>query len=79
MPLLEAEADLEKREVDVLDLDEKIRDLAQIDERKARVVELRFFAGLAVKEVAEVLGLHYRTVEVDWLAARAWLRSALTA
>lgn len=76
IPLADAPADAQQ-DVDVLDLDEKIRELAEIDARKAKVVELRFFAGLSVKEVAEALGVHYRTIEVDWFAARAWLRKAL--
>jgi RNA polymerase sigma factor (TIGR02999 family) len=54
-------------------LDDALSALAQIDPRKARVVELRFFAGLEVKETAEVLGVSPETVMRDWKLARAWL------
>src|SRR5688572_23570310 len=59
--------------LDVLDLNDAMEKLATIDARKHRVVELRFFAGLTVPEVAEVLELSVTTVESEWRAARAWL------
>jgi RNA polymerase sigma-70 factor (ECF subfamily) len=62
---------------DAIDLDEALEKLAGIDERQARVVELRFFAGLKVAEVASMLGVSDRTVELDWRMARAWLRREL--
>jgi RNA polymerase sigma factor (TIGR02999 family) len=65
-------------ELDVLDLHDALRDLASLDERQSHVVELRYFAGLEVAETAEVLGLSTATVEREWRAARAWLRSRLT-
>jgi RNA polymerase sigma factor (TIGR02999 family) len=52
--------------------------LAALDERQARVVELRFFGGLTVAEVAHLLGVSRRTVEGDWTHARAWLKRELT-
>ncbi|HXF14620.1 MAG TPA: sigma-70 family RNA polymerase sigma factor [Terriglobales bacterium] len=58
---------------DLLALDEAMRDLARFDERKARVVELRFFGGLSVEETAEVLKVSAVTVMRDWSTARAWL------
>ncbi|MEQ9616530.1 MAG: ECF-type sigma factor [Phycisphaerales bacterium] len=64
-------------EFDALDIDEALTRLATVDERQARVVEFRFFAGLGVKETALVLGVSERTVEVDWRLARAWLRREL--
>lgn len=63
--------------IDAIVLDETLTRLAEVDERQARVVELRFFAGLRVAEVAEVLGISTRTVETDWRMARAWLRREL--
>ena len=63
---------------DILALDEALEELARLDARHARVVELRFFGGLTSEETAEVLGVSLRTVESDWRAARAWLRSALS-
>lgn len=65
--------------LDVLALDEALEALAQEDPRKAKVVELRFFAGLENREVALALGVTERTVERDWRMARAWLRRALAA
>ena len=64
-------------EVDLLALDEALDRLAALDERQARVVELRFFAGLTVEEAAEALGVSERTVAGDWRLARAWLSRAL--
>lgn len=60
-------------EFDAIALDDALKTLAGLDERKARVVELRFFSGLSVEEVAEVLGVSITTVEGDWRMARAWL------
>jgi RNA polymerase sigma factor (TIGR02999 family) len=64
-------------DVDVLVLDEALHQLAVLDPRKAKVVELRFFAGMNVDEVAEALDVSKRTVEADWFMARAWLRSEM--
>jgi RNA polymerase sigma-70 factor, ECF subfamily len=63
---------------DVLAVHEAIQDLGQVDPRQARIVELRFFGGLSVAEVAEVLGLAHRTVEAEWTMIRAWLRRRLS-
>lgn len=60
-------------DVEVLDLDEALVQLAALSERQARVVEMRFFAGLAMGEIAGALGVSKPTVERDWVAARAWL------
>ncbi|MGC4032414.1 MAG: ECF-type sigma factor [Tepidisphaeraceae bacterium] len=59
--------------LDVLALNEALEKLQAIDERKHKVVELRFFAGLTVPEVAEVLDVSVTTIESEWRAARAWL------
>ena len=64
--------------LDVLDLHEALERLAKIDERKHRVVELRFFGGLTVPEVADVMQLSVTTIESEWRAARAWLATALS-
>ncbi|MBC7771325.1 MAG: sigma-70 family RNA polymerase sigma factor [Pyrinomonadaceae bacterium] len=60
-------------EIDVIALDEVLHRLEALDPRKHRVVELRFFGGLSVEEVATVMELSKTTVESDWRAARAWL------
>ena len=67
-----------ERGEDLLALDEALVKLAEVDPRQATIVELRFFGGLSVAEVAEVLGVSKRTVESEWTAVRAWLRRELT-
>lgn len=62
---------------DLIALDDALTRLAANDERLARVVELRFFAGLSEDEVAGVLGVTTRTVQRDWVRARAWLHAEL--
>ncbi|MBX3395734.1 MAG: sigma-70 family RNA polymerase sigma factor [Phycisphaerae bacterium] len=64
-------------EFDPIALDEALKKLAEFDERKSKVVELRFFSGLTVDEVAEVLNISRSTVEGDWRMARAWLSREL--
>ena len=64
-------------DLDVLALHEALEQLAKIDERKHRVIELRFFAGLTVEEIAEAMGLSKTTIESEWRAARAWLNVKL--
>ena len=56
--------------------DEALQKLAALDPRQARVVELRFFAGLGDAEIADLLGINERTVRRDWDKARAWLADA---
>jgi RNA polymerase sigma factor (TIGR02999 family) len=58
---------------DVIALDDALKTLAAIDERKTRVIELRFFGGLSVEETAEVLKVSNETVKRDWRLAKAWL------
>lgn len=65
-------------EANVLAVHEAIEELAKLDPRQAKIVELRFFGGLTVKEVAEVLGVSQRTVEAEWTMIRAWLRRRLS-
>lgn len=62
---------------DFVALDEALSSLAQIDERKSQIIELRFFGGLDVNETAEVLKISPRTVKRDWSLAQAWLYCAL--
>lgn len=63
--------------LDLLALDEALADLARLSDRRARLVEMRFFAGLTNEEAAEALGVATATVEKDWYLARAWLRRRL--
>lgn len=62
---------------DILALDEALEELGNVDQRQRRVVEMRFFGGMTVDEIATVLGVTSRTVHRDWTKARAWLYSAL--
>jgi RNA polymerase sigma factor (TIGR02999 family) len=68
----------EESNLDVLALDQAIDALAKSDERLARVVTLRYFAGLSVKQTAEVLNTSPATVKRDWTYARAWLYDFMT-
>jgi RNA polymerase sigma factor (TIGR02999 family) len=63
--------------VDLVQLDDALERLARLDERQHRIVELRFFSGLEVDEVAAVLDVSTSTVEREWRAARAWLGGRL--
>lgn len=63
--------------LDLMALDQALVRLAELSERQARIVELRFFGGLNVREVATVLDLSVSTVESDWRMARAWLHQEL--
>jgi RNA polymerase sigma factor (TIGR02999 family) len=63
----------------LLDLDRALEGLRERDERLARTVECRFFAGLSEDETAEALGVSLRTAQRNWMRARAWIRSELTA
>ena len=64
--------------IDVLALDEALQRLARLDERHARVVELRYFGGLSVEETASALGVSPATVKRAWTLARAWLFREMT-
>lgn len=61
------------RSTDVVALDDALTGLAKLDEQQGRIVELRFFGGLATEEIAEVLGVSPSTVKRDWNVAKAWL------
>lgn len=68
----------ENPSVDLLDLDGALEKLKALDERQARIVELRFFGGLSNEETAEILGLKPRAVADEWTMARAWLKRELS-
>lgn len=74
----EAAAVTQTRADELLALDEALEKLATFDRRKAEVVEMRYFGGLTMEEIAEVLKVHVNTVARDWTAARAWLLAALS-
>ena len=68
----------EQKGEELLALDEALTKLSEIDERKVRIVELRYFSGLSAEETAEVLGVSEITVKREWLKAKAWLYRELT-
>src|SRR5207247_11381645 len=61
------------RRADIVALDDALRELASVDPRKSRMVEMRFFGGLSVEETAEVLKVSPETVVRDWRLAKVWL------
>lgn len=69
----EAVAVMPEASVEVIALNDALDRLAHLDERKARIVELRYFGGLSADETAEVLGLSEITIKREWLKAKAWL------
>ena len=73
LALDEAVAMFEERSVNLLALDEALTRLAALDPEKSRMVELRFFAGLTIPEVADILNTSHATVERDWAFVKAWL------
>jgi RNA polymerase sigma factor (TIGR02999 family) len=77
VPLDEELPAVETNGVEVVALDSALRALAEIDGRKSRVVELRYFGGLSLEETAEVLGVSVETAKRDWKMARAWLYTQL--
>jgi len=66
------------REVDLVALDAALEELAALDARQGRMVELRFFGGLSLEETAEALGVSLATVKRDWHSAKAWLFRRMT-
>jgi RNA polymerase sigma factor (TIGR02999 family) len=78
MPLADDVALSPQRDEDVLALHDALNALAEIDQQRALIVELRFFGGMTVKEVAEALGIAERTVGKQWATVRLWLRKYMT-
>jgi RNA polymerase sigma factor (TIGR02999 family) len=73
LSLDEALGKAEQRELNLVALDDALKDLAEIDPRQSRIVELRFFGGLSIEETSEVLGVSPATTKREWAAARTWL------
>jgi len=74
----ECAAVTQTRADELLALDEALEKLAAFDQRKAKVVEMRYFGGLTMEEIAHVLKIHVNTVTRDWTTARAWVSAALS-
>lgn len=64
-------------DIELLDLDRALQALAAVDERKARVVEMRYFGGMTVEETADALAVSIETVKRDWRLAKLWLLDEL--
>ncbi len=77
LSITSAEQLVKQPELDLLALHEALEELTTIDSQQGRIVELKFFGGLSIEEMAEVLGIGHATVERDWKMARAWLRRKL--
>ena len=67
----------QEKTTDLVVLDDALNSLAELDQRKSQIVELRFFGGLSVEETAEVMKISARTVAREWVVAQAWLFRAL--
>jgi len=68
----------QKRDVDLLALDDALDELSRLDPRQGRIVELRFFGGLSIDETSEILGISPATVKREWTTARAWLHREMS-
>lgn len=77
IPLEEALIFSEEKSAELLALDDALSRLAQNDDRQCRIVEMKFFGGLSVEEIAEVLRISPRTVKREWTMARAWLHKEI--
>lgn len=78
LSLTNAKAVADEQTVDVIALNDALNSLATFDERKSRIIELRFFGGLTEEETAEVLKISLRTLQREWNMARAWLFRTLS-
>ena len=67
----------QERDFDLIALDDALKNLAELDEKQARIVELRFFGGLTIEETARVLEVSDSTVKREWRMAKAWLKTQL--
>ncbi len=68
----------ERRDLDIVALDDALKLLAELDAQQSKVIELRFFGGLSIEETAEALGISPATVKREWVTARAWLLRQLS-
>ena len=78
LPLDDALDFFVERDVNISAVDEALEELELVDSRQAQIVELRFFGGLTVEEIAATLKVSRATVKRDWATAKLWLRSRLS-
>lgn len=74
----EAVGSFEEQNVNLIALDDALSRLASIDLRQSEIVELKFFGGLTIEEIAEVLGISPATVKREWSMAQAWMHRQIT-
>lgn len=77
LSLDEAAAVSQEKSAEVVAVDDALKDLAMLDPRKSRIVELRYFGGLDIAEASEILGISPTTVQREWRSAKAWLYRAI--
>jgi RNA polymerase sigma-70 factor, ECF subfamily len=77
LSLDEAAAVSKEKSADIIAVDDALADLEAMDPRKSRIVELRYFGGMDIEEIAEVLGVSPTTVQRQWRIAKAWLHQAV--
>jgi RNA polymerase sigma factor (TIGR02999 family) len=75
--LKDTDASVEPQDAEILDVDRALDELEQLDAQQARIIELRYFGGLSLDEVAEVLGVSVSTVKREWILAKTWIRRRL--
>jgi len=73
LTLQEDRLSIEEHAEKLLDLDLLIEEMAEFDKRKSQIVEMKFFAGMTIPDIADVLNVSARTIDRDWLKARSWL------
>ena len=78
-PLHESMAVFQERAVDLVDLDVALQRLESLAPRQSEIIGMRFFVGLSMREIADVLGISERTAQYEWRSARAWLRREISA
>ena len=74
LELTEANSSQPGLNLDLVDLDDALNELARLDAQQARIVELRFFGGLSIEDTAQVIGVSRTSIKREWATARAWLR-----
>lgn len=73
----EDQLNMDNHAEELIELNDLIDKMAEFDERKSQIVEMRFFTGMSIREIAEILDVSTRTVDRDWLKARSWLYKEL--
>ena len=78
LPISEIDLITPEKSVELIALDEVLQELEKQDKRKSQIVEMRYFGGYSVEEIAQILGISERTIQREWKMAKAWLNIQLT-